>query len=159
MEVTRFVHVNLREMDDGNIEAFATDLDHLRGPDGAVRMGALLTMLDYAGGLRSGLAALPDGWVVSTNLSARSIAPAVDGPLRAEARVLRVGRNNVVTSVQIADRSGVVVDGVLTSAILVPENGPPQWTRPLVIEQEPLPDTHTPVEEWLRIRLVDGGIE
>ena len=38
-----------------------------------MRGGALLTMLDNVGGLCGGLAALPDGWVVSTNLSARTL--------------------------------------------------------------------------------------
>ena len=88
-------------------------------------------MLDNVGGLCGGLAALPEGWVVSTNLSARTIALEQVGPLRIDARVLRQGRSSVLTGVQIHDegaRDALVVDGVLTSAILVPANGPPQWT-------------------------------
>ena len=67
------------------------------GPAGGVRTGALLTMLDNVGGLNGGLAALPDGWVVSTNLAARVVALAHAGPLRIDSGVLRRGRNNVVT--------------------------------------------------------------
>ena len=59
---------------------------HLRGPAGGVRTGALLTMLDNVGGLCGGLAALPEGWVVSTNLAARVVALAHVGPLRLDVR-------------------------------------------------------------------------
>src|SRR5205823_1562033 len=107
--------------------------------------------------------ALRDGWVVSTNLAARITELAHAGPLRVEAEVLRRGRNSVVTRVALydegaADARGRVADGVLTSAILVPGNGPPQWTRPL-----DLPDASAlgtppppPVSEWLGLRTVDA---
>ena len=75
-------------------------VDHLRGRTGAVRAGALLTMLDNVGGVCGGLAALPDGWVVSTNLAARTCHRAHRGPLRLDSDVLRRGRNNVVTAVR-----------------------------------------------------------
>ena len=84
------------------------------------------------------MTALPDGWVVSTNLSARTIRLEHAGPFRIEARVLRQGRASVVTAVEIRDDGAgdaLVVDGVLTSAILVPQNGPPQWDRPLVLDR------------------------
>ena len=50
----------------------------------------------------------------------------------------------------------LVVDGVLTSAILVPENGPPQWSRPLVLEAgdpptDPVPD----IPAWLDAKPAD----
>ena len=73
----------------------ARSVDHLRGPTGAVRAGALLTMLDSAGGVCGGLASLPDGWVVSTNMSARTVdrtpTTTPGGSLRIESRVLRQG--------------------------------------------------------------------
>jgi acyl-coenzyme A thioesterase PaaI-like protein len=155
--VTRFVRASLREADEGRVVGHAPAADYLRGPHGGVRTGALLTLFDYVGGLCGGLAALPDGWVVTTNLAARVIARSQRGPLRIEAAVLRRGRNNVVTSVQIRDEGehdAVVVDGVLTSAILVPENGPPQWTRPLVLEPDE-PPIAAPITEWLAARTLD----
>ncbi len=113
-------------------------------------------MLDNVGGLNGGLAALPDGWVVSTNLAARVTALAHAGPLRIESHVLRRGRNNVVTDIQIRDegaRDALVASGVLTSAILVPENGPPQWSRPLVLSGPPLDSGELPrIPEWLGVR-------
>jgi uncharacterized protein (TIGR00369 family) len=128
------------------------------GADGALRAGALLTMLDNVGGICAGLASLPDGWVVSTNLAARVLAPARVGPLRIEAGVLRRGRNNVVTSVEIRDEGASdleIANGVLTSAILVPEQGPPVWTRPVVIDagagDADAPDP-MPIRDWLGVR-------
>ena len=50
----------------------------------------------------AGLAVLP-GWVVSTNLMLRTIPTTHRGPLALDARVLRVGRNAVVTQVEIRD--------------------------------------------------------
>ncbi len=156
-EVGHFVGITMREVADLCLEGRAEIRPHLRGPDGGIRTGALLTMLDNVGGLNGGLAALPDGWVVSTNLAARVTAIARVGPLRIDSSVLRRGRNNVVTSVQIFDEGAdalLVASGVLTSAILVPENGPPQWSRPVVLEPPPdqvaadLPS----MPDWLGIR-------
>ncbi len=128
-------------------------------PAGNVRTGALLTMLDSVGGICGGLAALPDGWVVSTNLAARTVRLDHTGPFRIDARVLRRGRNSVVTAVEIRDTGAgdaVVADGVLTSAILVPENGPPRWQRPLALvtgeDTAPAP----PLHDWLGLHTVDG---
>jgi acyl-coenzyme A thioesterase PaaI-like protein len=154
--IARYIGIELREIEGTGgivVQGRAPAAAHLRGPAGGVRAGALLTMLDSVGGLCGGLAALPDGWVVSTNLSARAIELAHVGPLRIDSRVLRQGRTSVLTAVEIHDEGAgdaLVVDGVLTSAILVPESGPPEWIRPLVLEAgeppaEPVPD----LPEWL----------
>jgi uncharacterized protein (TIGR00369 family) len=160
--IARFIGVDLREVEGSGavvVQGRAPAAAHLRGPHGGVRAGALLTMLDSVGGLCGGLAALPDGWVVSTNLSARTVELTHIGPLRIDSRVLRQGRTSVLTAVEIRDEGAedaLVVDGVLTSAILVPENGPPEWSRPLVLEAgapppEPVPD----LPEWLGTKAVD----
>jgi uncharacterized protein (TIGR00369 family) len=163
-EMTRNVRVDLHEVvgaagDELRVEGHAPVSDYLRGPSGGLRAGALLTMLDNVGGLCGGLAALPDGWVVSTNLSARTVALDHVGPMRIDARVLRQGRTSVVTAVEIHDEGAgdaLVVDGVLTSAILVPENGPPSWTRPLtLIAGDPLPEPVPSIPGWLGAQAVD----
>lgn len=156
--VGRYMGVTMREVEELHLVGHAAVAPHLRGPAGGVRTGALLTMLDNVGGLTGGLAALPDGWVVSTNLAARVVALSHVGPLRIDSGLLRRGRNNVVTSVQIRDegtRDALVASGVLTSAILVPENGPPQWSRPLVLEpaSEAAPDLPS-IPDWLGVRPV-----
>ena len=155
--VSRYVRVDLREGDAGHMVGRAPASAHLRGPRGGMRAGALLTLLDNVGGICAGLAALPDGWVVSTNLAARTLALEQTGPLRVEADVLRRGRNNVVTTVQIHDEGAadaLVADGVLTSAILVPENGPPDHPRPLVLDAGPLHPGLRPLDDWLGVRAV-----
>jgi uncharacterized protein (TIGR00369 family) len=160
-DISRFARLEMREVEDLHVVGWAHSIDHLRGPTGAVRAGALLTMLDSAGGACGGLASLPDGWVVSTNMSAHTVdlAPTTTpgGSLRIESRVTRKGRNNVVTSVEISDeRTGrLVMDGVLTSAILVPENGPPVWERPLHIRYPDDGIDMLPMEHWLDAQAVD----
>ena len=160
-DVGRYVCADIWETDDGDISGRASQLEHLRGPSGAVRAGALLTLLDFAGGVCGGLASLPDGWVVSTNLAARMTTGTHRGPLRIESEVLRRGRNNVVTSARILDEGAddaLVADGVLTSAILVPENGPPQWNRPLVLEAgAPAAEQILDLSEWLGAKPVDAS--
>jgi len=160
-DVSRYVRIAMREDAPNHITAHAPAASHLLRSNGTVHTGALLTMLDNVGGICGGLAALPDGWVVSTNLAARVLRSASSGPLRIEARVLRRGRNNVVTAVEIndeGDADALVADGVLTSAILVPENGPPQWTRPVVIDPDDgdgLPAA-IPMRDWLGVREHDA---
>ena len=163
-DVSRYVRVSMREVEGTGhgpvLVGHAPVSEHLRGPNGGVRGGALLTMLDNVGGLCGGLAALPDGWVVSTNLSARSVRFEHVGPFRIDARVLRQGRASVVTAVQIRDEGAadaLVMEGALTSAILVPKNGPPKWDRPLAIDPGELSDDASPrVPEWLGVQVVDS---
>jgi len=163
-DVGRYMGVTMHEEEELHLVGHAAVAPHLRGPAGGVRTGALLTMLDNVGGLGGGLAALPDGWVVSTNLVARVVVLSHVGPLRIDSGLLRRGRNNVVTGVQIRDEGahdGLVASGVLTSAILVPENGPPPWERPLVLQARPEPIPELPsIPEWLGVRAVgDDSVE
>ena len=163
-DVGRYMGVTMHEEEELHLVGHAVVAPHLRGPAGGVRTGALLTMLDNVGGLGGGLAALPDGWVVSTNLVARVVMLSHVGPLRIDSGLLRRGRNNVVTGVQIRDEGALdalVASGVLTSAILVPENGPPQWERPLVLQARPEPIPELPsIPEWLGVRAVgDDSVE
>ncbi len=155
-EVGRYMGVAMREVEDLHIVGTAPLSPHLLGPGGGIRTGALLTMLDNVGGLNGGLAALPEGWVVSTNLAARVTALAHAGPLRIDSHVLRRGRNNVVTGIQVhdeGDQDTLVASGVLTSAILVPESGPPEWSRPLVLDDRPGTTDDLPrIPEWLGVR-------
>lgn len=114
--------------------------EHLFGPGGGVRTGVLLTMCDNAAGFTGGLAALPDGWVVSTNMHLRRFATAITGPIRIETAVLRRGRRAVVTNAEVFDESSdaaLVADCVLTCAVLVPQDGPPHWDRPAYLAAVP----------------------
>jgi uncharacterized protein (TIGR00369 family) len=128
--------------------------DHLRGANGGARAGAIAAMVDNVGGLAGGLAALPDGWVVSTNLTTRVASLDHVGPLRLRADILRRGRASVVDRVQVFDdgAGGVrVAEGVLTSAVLVPDGGPPAFARPVAMAPGHIAAA-PPFAEWLRTR-------
>jgi uncharacterized protein (TIGR00369 family) len=135
--VSRFVGMDVVEVGDWEhgevaVEGRVELGDHLRDPSGALRAGALLTMGDNIAGLCGGLAALPAGWVVTMNLMMRiaSLTPVGDA-LFLRSDVVRRGRNAIVTSILARDDDGAVVaTGTLTSAVLVPEGGPPAWSRP-----------------------------
>jgi uncharacterized protein (TIGR00369 family) len=163
--VARFVGVDLREVGDWEAaevigEATTPLHDHLRAPGGGIRTGALLTLCDNVGGFCAGLAALPDGWVVSTNLTLTIAPPIVQGPLNLRSTVLRAGKSAIVTDVRVTDGGrddAIVADAVLTSAVLVPEGGPPRWPRPAQM-QAPPPDGELPsFVDWLGVRDVAGA--
>ena len=143
--VGRFLGMAMREETEpdgpvrvcADVRASAAVLD----ADGRLHAGALFTMVDCIGGFCGGLGALPDGWVVTTNLMVRSASPVVAGPVSFETEVLRRGRSAVVTSVRATDADGqFVVAGTVTSAVLVPEGGVPQWERPARLELVEEPD-------------------
>jgi len=159
----RYIGMKLREVDDGSdsavIEASAPVNDFVRGPDGGgMSAGALLTLADGAGGLCGGLAVLPR-WVVSTNLMLRMARLDHVGPIRARARVLRVGRRSgVVTGIEIRDvgnADALVGEAVLTSAALEPPEGMPLPTRPIEIDPGPPPELEGSLRDALGIYAVD----
>ena len=163
--VGRYTGFDLREVGDwenGEIIGEATSPlgDHLRGSSGGVRAGALLTLCDSIGGFCAGLAALPDGWVVSTNLTMTMAPRNARGPLLLRCTVLRSGRSAVVTDVRVTDSGSdgaIVADAVLTSAVLIPEGGPPTWERPAHMKAPPIEGPLPPLIEWLGIREVAGA--
>jgi acyl-coenzyme A thioesterase PaaI-like protein len=133
-------------------------LDHL----GAYRLGPLAAVVDGVGGLCGGLAVLPR-WVVTSELTLRTVAEARVGPLHCEARILRAGRASVVAEVTVVDRGAddlAVAIGVVTSAALEPAGGPPHWERPVVLRDRrahPVPDADVPLLEWAGARPRRGG--
>ncbi len=69
--------------------------------------------------------------------------------------MLRVGRNAVVTQVQIRDHGdgdALIADGVLTSTVLEPEGGPPDFPRPMVLRPPDAPEPSLPLLEFFGIR-------
>ena len=93
-EVARYIRAEMRELDDGRVVGWSPAADHLRAPNGTIHAGALLTVLDYIGGVCGGLASLPDGWVVAQDHPKRGLVvhPAPDaGPEEVLEWLLRVG--------------------------------------------------------------------
>ena len=165
--VARFVGVDMTEVGDWErgevvLEAEARVGDHLRGPDGGLLTGALLTMCDNVAGFCGGLAALPDGWVVSTNLMVRRGRLALRSDrLTFRSTVLRRGRSAAVTDVVVADSDGPIAVGMLTSAVLVPAEGVPRWERPARLHHVAGPEGSGGPEpglehfsDWLGLRAV-----
>lgn len=117
--------------------------------DGSLDAGVLFTMIDCVGGVCGGWGALPDGWVVTTNLLIRS-RPAIREPrLHMQSAVLRKGKSSIITSVATTTPTGELVSSAsVTSAILVPADGLPVWERPgrLVMVPGPARPTFT---EWV----------
>jgi uncharacterized protein (TIGR00369 family) len=162
--VARYLGLTLEEVGEAregaaSVAGHAPAPPYLRAPDGTIAMGALLGLADSVAGLCGGLAALP-GWVVSTNLMLRAADLDVVGPLALRADVLRAGRNAVVTEVHVRDAGAddrLVADGVLTSAVLVPDGGPPVYERPLVLTAPTLDPTSTPaLADFLGTRARDA---
>lgn len=162
--VGTFLGMAMREetVEGGPVRVDATVLARpaVRAADGSIHGGALITMCDCIGGFCGGLGSLPDGWVVTTNLMLRSSGLPVEAPLEFRTEVLRRGRNSVVTSVEAHDSTGAfVVAGTVTSAVLVPAGGVPQWERPARLALlEPNENDTLHYEEWVGARPTPTGV-
>ena len=110
---------------------------HVVDANGRTPTGILAALVDSISGMASGIAALP-GWIVTTNLNVRRapaslFGPTGTGPLLLDTEVLRRGRSAIVTrtSVTAADDGAAVATGWMTAAVLAPNGGPPEITRPV----------------------------
>lgn len=134
--------------------------DHLRGPGGGMRTGALLTVLDSLGGLLSGLAVLPR-WIVTTNLMITVAELSHRGPLRLSGRVLRRGRNAVVAGLEVTDEGHgdrPVAAATMTSAVLDPGDLALEFDRPVVLAMPPPHGDTRPPEEFFCIQPGEGPV-
>jgi uncharacterized protein (TIGR00369 family) len=108
---------------------------------------------DSLGGFASGIAVLPK-WIVTTSMLASVFRPDHRGPLVLEARILRSGRNSVVTTVDVTDegdRGAAVAHVVMTCAVLDPGSMDLGFKRPFSFAvPPPTPDAPDP-EEFFRI--------
>jgi uncharacterized protein (TIGR00369 family) len=85
---------------------FALELDvtpDLKNPRGGVQGGLIATLADIVAG-RSLLDGLPEGHLLTTaDLSIKYLASNDVGPIRAEATIIRRGRNLCIVQVEITD--------------------------------------------------------
>lgn len=133
--------------------------DHLRGPGGGLRTGALLTSIDSLGGLLSGLTVLPR-WIVTTSLLATVSRLAHVGPLRLEGEVLRRGRNSVVSTVDVVDEGEGgrhVAAATLTCAVLDAEGMELAFDRPFALPTPPLQQGAPAPDEFFCIEPGEGA--
>ncbi|MGB2757991.1 MAG: hypothetical protein WBD02_10065 [Acidimicrobiia bacterium] len=131
----------------------------LRGADGSLWAGAAIAILDNIGGFTAGLASLPDGWVVTTNLRYRRLCGFTGERATTAANVLRRGRRAVVTKIAFEADGQIFGDGVLTSAVLSPESGLPTWDRPIAMEPTPLSPEESSQHflEWIGLEAVGAS--
>ena len=85
----------------GGSRAWLPVVPELCGDDGAVRAGALTTLVDVIGGGLAATTAQPN-WIATADLTLHLTAAATDGVVEARARVLRAGRTTIVLEVGAA---------------------------------------------------------
>lgn len=92
---------------------------HKTNARGALQGGLIATLIDVVAG-RLALEGLPSLESVATSdLTVHYLAPVVEGPARAQARVLRRGRRSVVVSVEVYDAGSEKLAAVSTIAFAV----------------------------------------
>jgi uncharacterized protein (TIGR00369 family) len=102
---------------DGTSRAWMPVVPEICGDDGAVRAGALTTLVDVIGG---GLAAstVQPNWIATADLTLHVTAAATAGTVGAEARVLRAGRTTVVIEVELVNDERPVGLATMSFAVL-----------------------------------------
>jgi uncharacterized protein (TIGR00369 family) len=85
--------------------------------DGAVRAGALATLVDVIGGGLAATVAHP-GWIATADLTLHVVASVTSGSVEARARVAHTGRTTVVIEVELRDDTGAEV-GIATMSFAV----------------------------------------
>ncbi len=134
--------------------------EHQRGAGGGLRTGALLTSVDSLGGLLSGLIVQPE-WIVTTSIMATMAQLSHRGPLRLHGRVLRRGRNAVVTAVDVVDEGfgdRAVAAATMTSAVLDPGEMDLHFERPIRVPMGPPDPDPSPPEEFFCIQPGTGPV-
>jgi uncharacterized protein (TIGR00369 family) len=95
------------------------DLANIRG---ALQGGLVATLIDVVAG-RLAMAATEPGFHVATaDMTIRFIAPILDGPARATARIVRAGHRQVIVDVEVHDvgRNRLAATSSLAFAVLAP---------------------------------------
>ena len=157
-EVARYADIDLREVTEpgGPIHIVGHAPGHAGTRDeyGVVHSGIITALADITAGITCGLASLPR-WIVSTDLLISRLRTEVVGPIGLDAEVLRVGRTAAVARVRAVDdgaEGAPVAEGVLTTALLSPEGGPPDHPRPFRIAPiGPPPGGFAPLASFFRL--------
>jgi len=102
--------LGLRHVPSGDPDVHSVEMDlaeHHSNLMGAVHGGVLATLIDHCGGHAAGVLAGRGG--PTADLHVRYLARARAGPIRADARVVRAGRQLVVTEVRVTDGEGTLI--------------------------------------------------
>ena len=104
--IGRFLDMRSMRHRDDSVSSWVTPRPSLAGSDGGVRLGITTYLTDVATGISSGLPVAGRGeWVVTTDLSVTLTSPVTVGPMRIDARAVRIGATTVIASFDIIDES------------------------------------------------------
>jgi uncharacterized protein (TIGR00369 family) len=128
---------------------------------GAVRAGALATLVDVVGGGLAATAAQPD-WIATADLTLHVVGAATKGSVAAIARVVHAGRTTVVIEVDLRDDAGAEIGLATMSFARLPrrDSNPDipstNWTGPSTMA---LPDSRLDhsLLDMLEVRTVDAA--
>jgi len=97
--------------------------DDLKGPAGSLEGGVVSTIADVAGASAGAMAV--NGLVATQHMAISFLAPGRDGPVRATATPLRVGKSEVVVEVRVVDRGRD--DRLMAVALVTVKVIDPNW--------------------------------
>ena len=107
--ILRYARLAIDGSTDGLVEGLLPALDDLCDAGGAVRLGAMALLVDYAAGMLAMQTVAPD-WTVTHDLAMHltGVAPP-EGELEADCRVLRAGKSAVISETEVRTPGGLEV--------------------------------------------------
>lgn len=115
--VLRHVGLDQRFQPNGDLLASMPATDDLRDAGGAVRVGALVILVDSAAGVLSHERVRPD-WLATTDMKYHSIRPTTGEGLDSVTRILRPGKRNILSQTILTDVDGEIGRAWVTYARL-----------------------------------------
>ena len=124
--ILRYLRLAIDSTEDDLIEGLIPALPDLCDAAGAMRLGPVAVLVDYAAGMLALKTVRPD-WTVTHDMAVHlsGLVPA-EGELALRCQPVRVGRNNVVSEASVVTPSGVeVVRGYVTFTRMPRREGTP----------------------------------
>jgi uncharacterized protein (TIGR00369 family) len=113
----RDLRLSFDQGDDGSPVASMPVVPEICGDDGAVRAGALATLVDVVGGGLAASTAQPN-WIATADLTLHVTRPTTAGSVAAEAHVLRAGRTTAVLEVGLCSDERAVGLATMSFSVL-----------------------------------------
>jgi acyl-coenzyme A thioesterase PaaI-like protein len=158
--ILRYARLALDGSSEGLIDGLMPALPDLCDAGGSVRLGAMALLVDYAAGMLAIQTVRPD-WTVTHDMALHltGLAPA-EGELEATCRVVRAGKNNVVSETSVLTPGGQteVARATVTFTRLPRRDDTPKSTNDLVInltEADERP--RVPLDEAVGFRFSEPG--
>jgi uncharacterized protein (TIGR00369 family) len=156
--VLRDMALEVEHRSDGTSSAFMPVVPALLDDTGAVRAGAIATVVDAIGGGLSAMTAAPN-WIATADLTLHLVDRATSGTIEAAARVLRSGRTTVVLEVDVRNDARSIGIATMTFSVL-----PRRDTNPVIAREGSAPRAamvasqpfEAPLLESLGVNVVDG---